>query len=381
MPHRPRQPPPWWPTDEAWPPQQGSGSWRGARGGPWQGSWRRRGRRRPPFGCAIVGLAIFATGSLTIGVWALAALVGLVSAPPLVLAGGLIALLVVIAATFAALRAVRATLAPVESLADAAERIEGGDYSVRVAESGPPRMRVLARAFNQMSARLEQSDAARRAFLADAAHEMRTPLSIIKGQVEAISDGIYPADAQHMAAINDQIAALERLIDDMRVVALAEAGALALDPRPLQIGPVIDEVVGAFAAEAAAVGVQLTADYPPRLPAALADEARIRQVLRNLLSNALRHTPAGGRVTVSADRASAGWLTVRVVDTGSGIPPELLPTVFDRFAKEPGSPGSGLGLAICRDLVEAHGGEISIDSEVGRGTTLTFTLPALESPT
>ncbi len=370
MPRRPRQSPPWWPKDEAWPPQE-----------TWRDPWRHRGRRRPPFGCAIVGLAIFATGSLTIGVWAVAALVGLVSAPPLVFAGGLIALVVVIVATFAALRAVRATLAPVESLADAAERIEGGDYSVRVAESGPPRMRVLARAFNQMSARLEQSDAARRAFLADAAHEMRTPLSIIQGQVEAIGDGIYPADAEHMATINLQIEALEQLIDDMRTVALAEAGALALELKPVDLGALIDQSLAAFGADAAAADVQLAADYLPGLPMARADEGRVRQVLRNLLSNAVRHTPAGGQVTVSAGRGSAGWLTVRVIDTGSGITPELLPSVFDRFAKEPGSPGSGLGLAICRDLVEAHAGEISIVSEPGRGTTLTFTLPALESPT
>ena len=310
--------------------------------------------------------------------WAIAAIVGLVSAPPLVLAGGLIAMVLVGLAAARVMRGVRSMSAPIDDLADAAEQIERGDYSVRVTEAGSPRMHVLARAFNQMSARLEHSDAARRAFLADAAHELRTPLSIIKGQVEAIADGIYPADAEHMATINLQIEALEQLIDDMRTVALAEAGALALDLKPVDLGALIDQSVAAFAADAGAADVQLSADYPPGLPAARADEGRVRQILRNLLSNAVRHTPAGGRVTVSALGAGA-WLTVRVADTGSGIAPELLPTVFDRFAKEPGSPGSGLGLAICRDLVEAHGGEISIASEIDRGTTLTFTLPALES--
>jgi signal transduction histidine kinase len=266
--------------------------------------------------------------------------------------------------------------APLDDLADAAERIERGDYSARVGETGPFRMRSLARAFNGMSARLAAVDAGRRAFLADAAHELRTPLSIIEGQIEAIEDGLYPADKEHLAPIHDQMRLLEKLIEDIRTVAIAEAGALSLDARAVDLADLIEQVVADFQTEAGSAGVSLAADDSPRLPDALGDEQRVRQVRSNLLSNALRHTPSGGHVRVAARVArDGGALEVSVLDDGSGIAPDLLPHVFDRFFKEPGSTGSGLGLAICRDLVAAQAGTIGITSEPGRGTTVTFTLP------
>ncbi|MGH7484803.1 MAG: sensor histidine kinase, partial [bacterium] len=189
---------------------------------------------------------------------------------------------------------------------------------------------------------------------------------------------VYPADAAHLAPIREQIRTLEQLIDDLRTVGLAESGSLPLDRQPTDLGALTDEVVAAFAPQARTADVRLTADSPAGLPAALVDPQRIRQVLGNLLANSLRSTPAGGLVTVSS-RASAdrATLTVEVTDTGRGIAPDLLPHVFDRFVKGEGSPGSGLGLAICRDIIKAHGGEISIASEPSRGTSVTFTLPSV----
>ena len=226
-----------------------------------------------------------------------------------------------------------------------------------------------------MSARLATVDESRRAFLADAAHELRTPLSIIAGQLEAIEEGIYSADAAHLAPIHEQIGILEQLIDDMRTVALAEAGALTLKLAPTDLGAAIDHALAAFQAQATAKGVVMGAGYPPTLPRVRADEQRLGQILTNLLSNALRHAPTGGHVDVSARSAGDGVVEVGVRDDGPGIDPELLPRVFDRFVREPGSSGSGLGLAICRDLVEAQHGRIAIDSSQSGGTTVSFTLP------
>jgi signal transduction histidine kinase len=354
-----RRQPPWWPEGEEWPPQH----------------WQRR--RRPPFfvrlGCTFVLLFVFAAFALT----GLVALVdALVSGTANVTIGAIAAFVIgAIVASALALRGVRRMSAPLEDLADAAERIERGDYSTRVTVRGPGRIRSLARAFNDMSQRLESADERRRAFLADAAHELRTPLSIIAGQIEAIEDGVYPADAQHLAPVHEQLRVLEQLIDDMRTVSLAESGALQLKLQPTDLSTAIDQAVAAFSAPAKAARVELTADYPAGLPQAMADEQRLGQVLLNLLSNALRHAPSGGHVTIAA-RPLDGWVEIAVHDDGEGISQDLLPRVFDRFAREAGSSGSGLGLAICKDLVEAMGGRIAADSAPGTGTTITFTLPA-----
>ena len=371
---RPKRRPPWWPDNEEWPPADWGGRWGGGRWGGRQshGQW---GPRRRPFGCFLIVFLLFAAATLTAAVWAVAALLGVVSAPPIVVVGGLIVTVVVALGAIGMFRFVRGSSATIDSLAVAAERVERGDYSTRVDVSGPPPVRSLARAFNQMSARLATLESGRRSFLADVAHELRTPLSIIEGQIEAIEDGIYPADAEHLAPIHDQIRALEKLIDDMRTVALAEAGGLTLTLKPTDLRVLIDESLAGFNAQADGAGVSLRADVPTSLPLAMADEQRVRQILSNLMINAVRHTPRDGTVTVSARPSATGWLEIRLADTGSGIAPELVPTIFDRFVKEPESPGSGLGLAICRDLVEAHGGQISIDSRQGVGTAVTFTLP------
>ena len=365
----PRRRPPWWPEGEEFPPQD----WNGYRRGP----WRHRGG--PPFvfrfGCAIFFLALFVVVAVSALVWVVGSVLGRIASPPQG-NGLLIGLLVVaVVAALLAFRGVRRMSAPLDELADAADRIERGDYSARVTPTGPPRMRSLARAFNDMSAKLAAVDEGRRAFLADAAHELRTPLSIIAGQIEAVEDGLYPADAEHLAPIHEQLRTLEQLIEDLRTVALADAGALSLRLQPTDLGASIDHALAAFGGQAAAAGVTITADYPPGLPKARADEQRVGQVLSNLLSNALRHSPQGGHVTVSARMGdAAGTVEVSVRDEGPGMTDDVRAQAFDRFVKEPGSAGSGLGLAICRDLVEAHGGRIWFDTAARRGTTVSFTL-------
>jgi signal transduction histidine kinase len=342
----------------------------------WGGGPRRHGPG--PFGCLFLLLILLVAGLLTSAVWSLSAIAGLVNAPPLVVGGGLVVTLIVFVAVATTFASMRRMTAPIDDLVAAADRIERGDFSVRVDERGSRQARGLVRAFNDMSARLASLDSGRRTFLADVAHELKTPLTVIEGQLEAIEDGIYPADAAHLAPIRDQIRTLEQLIDDLRTVSLAESGSLPLDRAPTDLGGLIDDVVAAFAPQARTADVTLTADHPARLPAANVDPQRIRQVLGNLLANSLRSTPSGGRITVNA-RASgdAAMLWVEVNDNGRGIAPELLPHVFDRFAKGEGSPGSGLGLAICRDIIKAHGGDISIASEPSRGTTVTFSVPAV----
>jgi two-component system sensor histidine kinase BaeS len=255
----------------------------------------------------------------------------------------------------------------------AAGRVEAGDYSARIPEHGPPEVRSVARAFNAMSARLRENDERRRTFLADVTHELRTPLSIIRGQAEAIADGVYPGDAAHMTPIIDAARTLEALTEDLRTLALSEAGSLELAREPVDLGALAQETVAGFEASATASGVTLTATAGDDVQVD-ADPARIRRVIGNLVANAVRHTPPGGWVRVAVGRAG-DRVELSVADSGAGITPELLPRVFDRFVKGPGSTGSGLGLAIARDVVTAHGGTIEIRSAEGSGTTVRLELP------
>jgi two-component system sensor histidine kinase BaeS len=225
-----------------------------------------------------------------------------------------------------------------------------------------------------MSARLEANEATRRSVLADVAHELRTPLSVIRGQAEGIADGVYPGDPAHIAPILDATSNLERLVDDIRTLALSEAGSLTLDYERVDLAVLVNETIEGFRGAAVTAGVALSAEVAADLPLLDADPVRIRSVLGNLIANAIRHTPRGGSVGVVVALAPAE-VTVAVADTGEGIAADLLPRVFDRFVKGPTSTGSGLGLAIARDLVRAHGGSIDIESVLGQGTTVRFSLP------
>ena len=273
-----------------------------------------------------------------------------------------------------AARGFRRFAAPLGDLIDAAESVEAGNYGVRVRARGPRELRSLASAFNSMSGRLESSERERRRLLADVTHELRTPLTIMQGNLEALLDGVYPADPAHLEPILDETRVLSRLVDDLRTLSLAEAGALTLHREPTDVAQLLTDSVTSFRTQADAAGVDLATKIDGVLPQADLDPVRMREVLSNLLSNALRYTPRGGTVRVVASVAD-GKLRVSVRDSGPGIAADALPHIFDRFYKSDESRGAGLGLAIARSLVVAHGGEIEATSEVGHGTEMRFWLP------
>jgi two-component system OmpR family sensor kinase/two-component system sensor histidine kinase BaeS len=334
---------------------------------------------------ALLGLLfIFACGgffllfSLAAGVAGLLGQLGLPSeSARYALAAAAVSLLVILVVLGVILRALRRMASPVGDLMEAAGRVADGDYSARVEERGPGEVRALARAFNSMAERLQAHDQQRRDLLADVTHELRTPLTVMQGNLEGLLDGVYPLDEDHLQSILEETHVMSRLIDDLRTLALAESGALKLQRDPVDMGALIDEAAASFQARADKVGVQLTVDSSPDLPALDLDAARIRQVLSNLIANALRYTPSGGKILVrcSIEGGGTGNVLVSVNDTGAGIPPDDLPHIFDRFYKSSDSRGTGLGLTIARNLVLAHGGEINAASEAGKGTTIRFTLP------
>jgi two-component system sensor histidine kinase BaeS len=287
--------------------------------------------------------------------------------------GSLGILLIALAFLVGGGRVFRRYTAPVGDLVEAANRIESGDLSTRVHEHGPAEVRSVARAFNAMSEQLEATDARRRSFLADVTHELRTPLSVIHGRAEGIIDGVYPGDAEHVTPILEAAHTLELLIEDLRTLALAEAGGLTLNQESVDLGLLVNETLGTFQDQARQRGVLVAVDIAPHLPPLNADPARLQSVLSNLVSNALRHTSEGGEVRVGVKGTKAS-VEVKVTDSGAGISPDLLPHVFERFVRGGDSSGSGLGLAIARDLVRAHGGDLRAQSEPGR-TTMSFTLP------
>lgn len=264
---------------------------------------------------------------------------------------------------------------PFGDLVEASSRVADGDYSVRVRVRGPREVRSLARAFNSMAERLQASDQTRRAMLADVTHELRTPLTVIQGNLEGLLDDVYPRDDEHLQPILDETRVLSRLIDDLRTLALAESGALQLQKEPTDLATLIHETIASFQTQADAADVVLNANVAADVPMITLDPARIRQVLENLLTNALRYTPSGGKVSVQLTVDGDNSVVVSVNDTGRGISAEELPHIFDRFYKSSDSRGTGLGLAIAKNLIAAHGGEISAQSELGKVTTVRFTLP------
>jgi signal transduction histidine kinase len=387
----------------------------------------RYGGMRRGFGCLI---ALMATLVVSIGVlvlWLLSGLLGLSRnegfLATLARPAGLVVLVVGIIALVIGIRIARSVGAPLSELVDAAGRIEAADYSVRVTEptGGRGELRGLTRAFNDMAARLESEDATRRRLLADVSHELRTPLAVIQGNLEALLDGVYPPDEAHIGPILDEVRVMERLVDDLRTLSLAEAGALPLHREPTDPAVLLEDVAAAHRARAEAASVTIRVAIAGAPPTIDVDPVRIRQVVSNLVDNAIRAMTAGsavaapdatagaapgaasgaesgaasgapsdarsgaasvdapkvgGSITLSA-AAVEGSLAIDVTDDGPGIPPELLGSVFDRFAKSAESRGSGLGLSIARAIVIAHGGAIAVESSVtARGTRIRITLPA-----
>jgi signal transduction histidine kinase len=268
---------------------------------------------------------------------------------------------------------------PLRQLRSAAEGIARGDLSQRVPVTSGDEVGELAGAFNFMASELERGEHLRRNMTADVAHELRTPLSIVRGKLEGVLDGVYPATPEHLEPVLEATEVLTYLVEDLRLLAQAEAGHLILERRATDITDLLRDAQVNFQPQASDRGVTLMLDLPPTLPQVKADRHRIAQVLSNLLTNALHHTPEGGRVTLSAS-AGEGLVKVTVADTGTGIPPEDVPQVFDRFwrgerSRSRAGGGSGLGLAIAKQLVELHGGTIGLESTPGEGSVFWLTLP------
>jgi two-component system sensor histidine kinase BaeS len=354
--------PPWWPKNEQWPPA---------------GDLPVRMRRRF-LGRVAAVLTLFTLVVVVVPlmlVWSLLSAAGSESPGKAILAAGALLFFVVVLGVAAG--GARRYAVPLGNLIEVAGQVEGGDYSARVREPrhGPRELRALTRAFNDMATRLEADERQRRALLADVSHELRTPLAILQGELEAMIDGVHPTDETHLSAALEGTRMLGQLVEDLRTLTEAETGALALHREPTDLAVLSQEVAAAFAGLAGPAGVTVRVEMADDLPLLDLDPLRIRQVLANLVSNALRYAPSGSAVGIAGERAADG-VTVSVVDAGPGISPELLPHLFERFAKSADSRGSGLGLAIARRLVEAHGGTIRAERPPEGGTTIRFELPA-----
>lgn len=277
--------------------------------------------------------------------------------------------------------------APLQRLAAAARAVAAGDLGQRVETEGSVEVAQVGRAFNEMTAALQESEVLRQNMVADVAHELRTPLSVLQGNLWAILNDAYPLEKAEIARLYDETRLLGRLVEDLRELALADAGQLRLNLRPTGVGQLIRRTVGNFALAAEGQEVNLTAAVSDEAGLAQADPDRVAQVLRNLLVNALRHTPAGGSVTVTVSSAKEA-LEIAVADTGEGIAPQHVEHVFERFWRaDPARSrsgkdgetrlrgGTGLGLAVAQSLVEAQGGRIWVESRPGAGATFCFTLP------
>lgn len=273
---------------------------------------------------------------------------------------------------------------PLRELTAATQAVARGALGRQVAVRSQDELGTLAASFNQMSADLARASALRRQMTADIAHDLRTPLSVILGYTEALREGKLPPDQEIFETLHGEAQHLQRLVDDLRTLSLADAGELPLMRQPLAPRQMLERAAAAYRAQASARGIALHLQAAPDLPTVQVDPKRMAQVLGNLLSNALRYTPAGGRITLAA-ATQGDRLLLQVQDTGSGIAPEDLPYIFERFyradpARQQHDGSSGLGLAIARSLVEAHGGTITVTSQPGQGTTFTISLPLSDPP-
>lgn len=272
----------------------------------------------------------------------------------------------------------RSLAKPIRELTQAISAMAGGELAQQVAVRSGDELGQLASAFNQMSTDLAHANNLRRQMTADIAHDLRTPLTVITGYLESLRDGVLAATPERFATMHHEALQLQRLVEDLRTLSLADAGELPLNREPVTLAHLLDNVAAAFAPQVAAQNIALQMDIQPDLPPVALDPDRITQVLGNLISNALRYTPVGGHIRLGA-RAELDQVVLRVDDSGSGIAPEHLPHIFERFyqideARQQQSGESGLGLAIAKSIVEAHGGTIEAMSGPA-GTTFTIALP------
>ena len=290
------------------------------------------------------------------------------------LAGGLAAVLLTLFLS-------RRILAPVEALTSAVRQMAQGDLSQRVEVQSKDEIGELAQAFNTMADGLARLEKLRRNMVADVAHELRTPLSNVRGYLEALRDGVMEPTPATLDLLHSEAMLLNHLVDDLQELALAEAGQLRLNFQLADLGKVATRSVEAVQAQAEAKGITLRLDLAEDISQVNVDPQRIGQVLGNLLSNALTHTPSGGEVVVAV-KEKGSEIEVSVADTGEGISPEHLPHVFERFYRVDKSRsrvmgGTGLGLTIAKQFVEAHGGRITVQSQTGQGSRFIFTMPTL----
>jgi two-component system OmpR family sensor kinase/two-component system sensor histidine kinase BaeS len=344
----------------------------------------RRRRLWRPFGCLFGIIAFFTLlGVGTLVAWLAGSIQGDARLLPSLLLSGCGVVMVLLAVIAGAMSLVfRRYGTPLADIMAGADAVADGDLSVQIRETGAPEFVRMAQSFNRMTRELQRADQQRRNLTADVAHELRTPLQIIQGNLEGVLDGVYQPDEEHIKATLEETRTLARLVEDLQTLSLAEAGELPLRKERVDVTELLADVVTSFSSQAEALGVDLRLEThgDPTALFITADPGRLDQVLGNLVHNALRHTPQGGSITLRAEPIQEG-VRLQVSDTGEGIPAEDLPFIFDRFWRgdrsraRAGGASSGLGLAICKQLVQAHGGRIEVESQLGNGTTFTIELP------
>ena len=267
---------------------------------------------------------------------------------------------------------------PLGQIFNAIDSVAEGDLSVRVPDDDSPQFQELIKRFNKMVSELERAEQQRRNLTADIAHELRTPLHIIQGNLEGIIDGVYQPIPEHINNTLDETKLLARLVNDLQTLSLAEAGQLPLHPTRFLLADLMEDLTSSFSAHAASLGISLQTNTRDSSQEIISDYDRLNQVLSNLISNAIRHTPQDGTISLETESTVDG-IRIAVKDTGSGISAEDIPFIFDRFWRGDKSRtervNSGLGLAIAKQLIHAHHGTIEVQSEIGGGTTFIIELP------
>ena len=352
--------PPWWPEGEHWPPPAGRG----------HEAWSGFGRRI--FAAAATLLAFLVLVAALVGAGIATSLVGLASSSRMGIV--LATLAVLVFGAWFLRRTVLHTWRPVRDLMGAAGRLADGDYTARVDTLGATGMSSVGSSFNSMAERLEEADEQRRRLMSDLGHELRTPLAVIRGEIEAVIDGVHDGGPELMTSLLDEVEVLERLIEDLRVLTLSEAGNLPLQTDQGDFLKVVDEVAASYRSTAMGVGIEIRVESVAETAVLEMDAVRVRQALANLVINSIRAMPTGGVLTIRVE-TEPERLSAKVIDTGRGIDPDQLPQVFDRFVKSADSDGSGLGLSIARGLLRAHGGDLEILTSGPEGTTASMWLP------
>jgi len=272
---------------------------------------------------------------------------------------------------------------PFVEVMSAADLVAEGDLSVRVSEDFPGEFKKLTKSFNRMVKELEEAEDNRQRLTADVAHELRTPLHILQGNLEGMQDGIYPMNEDQVKILLEETKILSRLVDDLQILSLAESKQLSLNFRAIDLHELLSEAAAGFVSQAESLGIELSISSSPDSIRIFGDRERLGQVIRNIIANALRFTPSDGKIIISSSREN-GDILIQISDTGEGIPKDDLEHVFDRFWKGDRSRirqagvGSGLGLSIAKSIVEMHQGEISVESKLDQGTTFTLRFPGEE---